>query len=128
MSLKKYFRAVRHSSASPDDTPLQTFRMRLQKRLKQAFGPILPGVLLDVVDFFTAGPIGVYLGMIAGFPLGFWIASRYKLPIGKRIFIGFISGVYCTLPYTEFVPAGTLIGTYTRFLKNPDETDDIPLP
>jgi len=87
----------------------------LLNRITRALGPIIPALLLDLVDFLTAGPIGMYFGMLIGCPMGYWICSRYKLPFLKRILGGLIVGIYCTLPFTGFAPAAVLIGIYARF-------------
>ena len=100
--------------------PQKPPRQGVLRRLSRALGPIIPALILDSADFLTAGPLGLYLGAIIGFPMGYWICSKYKLPFLKRILGAFAAGIYCSLPFTEFAPAALLIGIYARFHHRPE--------
>ncbi|MCP4109708.1 MAG: hypothetical protein GY749_30015 [Desulfobacteraceae bacterium] len=100
-------------------------RKSLIERLKKAMGPIIPGLMIDLVDLITFGPIGVSgAGLVVGGVAGYWIASSFKLPIKKCLMGSMIAGAYCTLPFTGVVPVGTLIGAYVRFHEQPEDLDD----
>ncbi len=85
-------------------------------RFARALKPIVAGILIDLVDFATLGPIGIYLGFLLGGLLGYWICSIYKLRPLHRFLGALITGIYCTLPFTAFIPAATLMGAYIEFL------------
>ena len=88
----------------------------LWERLRLAFGPILGGIIIDFTDLATFGPFGIYAGMIIGGGVGYWVASLYRLSKNQRIMIALLSGVYCAMPGTEFIPVATIIGAGIRFL------------
>ncbi|GAK51329.1 hypothetical protein U14_02572 [Candidatus Moduliflexus flocculans] len=95
--------------------PYPSFGDRLWQRLKKAVWPIIPPLVLDAVDFFSFGPIGVYFGLILGCPVGYWVCSCYRMPMWKRLLGALFAGLYCMLPFTEWLPAATLIAFYARF-------------
>lgn len=70
------------------------------------FLPILAGLLIDVLDLVSLGWPGLLLGFIGGY----WIASILGRPPHARLLIGVVAGLYCALPGTNFVPAGTMFG------------------
>jgi hypothetical protein len=45
------------------------------RRLNRAFGPVVAGMILDVVDLATFGPIGFFLGIPVGLAAGYWLGS-----------------------------------------------------
>lgn len=96
---------------------------RLGHRSKQAFRPLIPGLILDLVDFITFGPLGLYLGVIVGCPLGYWICAKARLPFLKRLVGAGLAGVYCTLPFTGWLPAAALLGLYARFWEPPSKSE-----
>jgi hypothetical protein len=118
MNLSRKNTESEHARQQPEQS-----RGPFSKRLKRALGPILPGLLLDTVDFFTFGPIGIYLGIFIGCPLGYWICSQYKLSFNKRLLGALAAGIYCTLPFTGFAPVATLIGVFARFFESPESSD-----
>ena len=98
-------------------------RKGLIERLKKALGPIIPGLMIDLADLITFGPVGLSgAGLVTGGVAGYWIASSFKLPIKKRLIGTLIAAVYCTLPFTGIIPVGTLIGAYVRF--HEEHSDD----
>jgi hypothetical protein len=82
-----------------------------RRRAQGAFGPILAGFLLDLVDLGTLGPSGLILGGLSGY----WIASMYDLPFRQRILLALGVGFYAMIPGTNFLPLATLIGAVVRF-------------
>ena len=87
------------------------------KQLKEAFGPVLPGIFIDLVDFVTFGPIGLFIGMILGGLGGYWIGSEHTLSMKKRLLLSLIAGAYCTLPLTGFLPVGTILGASVAWFR-----------
>ncbi len=91
----------------------------LPARLIRALGPILPGMILDSLDLVTFGPIGLLVGIIVGGLAGYWLSTEYRLSPTKRLMGALAAGFYCMLPFTSFLPVGTLIGVYFRFHEQP---------
>ena len=81
---------------------------------KQVLSPIIAGLIIDAADFVTLGPIGLYFGMIVGFGAAYWVCSTYQFSRNKRILFSIFTGIYCTLPFTAYLPAATLIGLYIK--------------
>lgn len=88
---------------------------RIWRRIKKAVWPVIPPLVLDLVDMVSFGPIGVYFGLILGCPVGYWVCSCYRMPLWKRLLGALFAGLYCMLPFTEWLPAATLIAFYARF-------------
>lgn len=93
------------------------------QRLHRALGPALGGLALDVVDLTTFGPLGLYLGLLVGASIGWWLACLYQL--GNRWLWAIAAGVYCALPFTEFFPLAALLGAAARFAQ-PSPGDEKP--
>ncbi len=125
MKKREYAEFIRMPSQFEDFDGVErlSWSARLRRRLKQAFRPIIPGLILDLVDFITFGPLGVYLGIIVGCPLGYWICAKSHLSFLKRLLGAVLAGVYCTLPFTGWLPAAALLGFYTRFWETPPEAE-----
>ncbi len=87
----------------------------LIKRLHEALGPILGGLILDVADFATLGPIGLYVGWLAGGLAGLWISSIYKFSWKARVLFAIFAAVYCTIPVTGPFPLATIVSAVARF-------------
>jgi len=96
----------------------------LARRAERAFGPIVAGLILDIVDFATFGPMGLYLGLIAGSLTGWYLARVLGIPRQWRPWLIAAAAVYCTIPFTEFIPAATLFGAIARFSKDKEEASD----
>ena len=93
----------------------------LLRRLYRAFGPIIGALILDFTDFATFGPIGLYLGFAVGSIVGWWGSSFYRFSIRARYTWAIITGVYCTVPFTECLPLATIISAVARFYETPPE-------
>ena len=59
--------------SAPQPTPQPT--ANLGRRINRAFGPITAGLLIDLVDFTSFGPIGLVFGLPLGGLFGYWIGA-----------------------------------------------------
>lgn len=75
--------------------------------LGDAVGPILGGLLVDVLDAATVTPV---LGLILGWPLGYYILRQMGLRPGAAGRLGALVAVYCAIPGTLGLPIATLVG------------------
>ena len=83
----------------------------------KSMAPILVGIMIDGIDFMTMGPLGIQMGLIAGPIAAYAIASMYNMPFKYRILFAIGAGLYCTMPFTERLPLGTILGFILRFRK-----------
>lgn len=97
----------------PAETPKK--EKRTLARLNHALGPIGAGMIIDVVDLTTYGPIGLVLGVPIGAFAGYWLARSMRLEPTTCWILAAVAGIYCTIPGTEFLPLGTLVGALVRF-------------
>lgn len=95
----------------PSVSSEETSKPNTARRFERAFGPVMAGVILDCVDFATIGPPAFIIGAI----VGFWIFSIYRLPMQHRILGALLSGAYCMMPFTRYLPLATLAGAWVRF-------------
>ena len=65
--------------------------------------PILAGVLLDLLDFATYGPIGLWAGVVVGGLAGYLLARAMGFERRWPAAV-LVAGAYCMLPFTAFVP------------------------
>ena len=91
------------------------------RRLHRSIGPIAGGLILDLVDLATFGPIGLFGGWILGTAVGFWIASIYGFSKQAKINIAILAGLYCMIPFTEPVPLATIVSALARFFEKPPQ-------
>jgi hypothetical protein len=94
-------------------------------RYNYAFGPVGAGLIIDAVDFVTFGPVGLALGFPVGAAAGYWLARSLRLETNPSLLCALIAGVYCTIPGTELLPLGTLVGALVR-LEDVPETPPAP--
>lgn len=95
------------------------------RRLNYAIGPVVAGMIIDTVDLITFGPVGLFLGLPLGAAAGFWLAHCLGLDKKMAALCALVAGIYCTIPYTELLPLGTLVGALVRFQEaepKPDES------
>lgn len=85
------------------------------RRLNRAFGPVVAGLILDLVDLATFGPLGFFLGIPVGLAAGYWLGTCLGLGRKHCVWIAMVAAIYCTMPGTEFIPLGTLVGAFARF-------------
>ena len=103
------------------DPAVQTFL----ERTHRALGPLAAGIIIDVVDFATFGPIGLVLGPILGGLAGWWVSSIYHFRTRGRLIVAILAAIYCTIPFTELLPLATLVAAAARFFEGPPPVDDI---
>jgi len=85
------------------------------KRLVQALSPVIAGLIIDMVDAGTLGPIGIRFGLPIGGLAGYWLAGPMGFRGKRRLYVALAAGLYCWLPITSFLPLGTLLGVLARF-------------
>jgi hypothetical protein len=79
--------------------------------------PIAAGLLLDAIDLMTFGPVGLWTGLAIGGAAG-WLLSPYLgFSDRHRWLCALLAGVYCTLPFTSFVPLAGVLATAANFLR-----------
>jgi len=95
-------------------------------RLHRALGPLAGGVILDVVDFATFGPVGLAIGLLVGVLVGWWVSSIYAFSVKARCIWATLGGLYCAVPFTEVLPLATLVSAVGRFRKGAkgEKTED----
>ena len=84
--------------------------------MKRLVGPMLAGLAIDALDLVTFGPIGVYTGMLVGGVVGYWLAPQLGFPPKGRWLSALMTGIYCTMPLTGFLPAATIAAGLSRAL------------
>ncbi len=89
-------------------------------RYNYAFGPVGAGLIIDAVDFVTFGPVGLALGFPIGAAAGYWLARSLRLETNPSLLCALCAGVYCTIPGTELLPLGTLVGALVRLEDVPE--------
>jgi len=89
--------------------------------IKRLVGPMLAGLAIDAVDFITFGPIGIYTGMFVGGAVGYWLAPKLGFPPKGRWLSALMTGIYCTMPITGFIPAATIAAGLSRALFQEDD-------
>lgn len=82
------------------------------RRMRRVLSPVFAGALLDLVDFFTLGPVGFVAGFAVGGGVAFALGSAYGLGRKDKLLLALLAGAYCTLPFTSVLPLGTLVGAY----------------
>jgi hypothetical protein len=104
-------------------TPKQIGELRgFFQRLCFALGPLGAGIILDVLDFVTFGPIGVFSGAVVGGCAG-WILGAYeRFDRNLRIAFAICAAAYMTIPFTEPIPVATLLVLMARFFQGPRRT------
>lgn len=101
-----------HSTvAAPDREPIPAWG----RRANRVFGPIAAGVIIDLVDFATFGPVGLVLGLPVGGLAGYWMGKALGLSRRGSMWCAIGAGIYCTIPGTEFIPLATIVGACARF-------------
>ncbi len=106
----------------PEQTgqPKQKGELRgLLERLAFAIGPLGTGIILDVLDFATFGPVGIFLGAVVGGSVG-WILGKYeRFDRSLRIAFALCAAAYMTIPFTEVIPVATTLSLLARYFQGP---------
>ena len=87
----------------------------LARRANRVFGPIIAGMLIDLLDLATFGPVGLLLGLPIGGLAGYWMGKALGLSRRASAWCALAAGVYCAIPGTEYFPLATIIGACARF-------------
>lgn len=103
-------------------------------RLNHAMGPVVAGMIIDAVDLVTVGPIGLVIGIPVGAIAGYWLGQSMALEKNACLFCALAAGIYCTIPFTELLPLGTMVGALVRYKDGgpplapaePPDTDTTP--
>jgi hypothetical protein len=85
------------------------------RKWTRSFGPIVLGLLIDLLDFATFGPVGLRSGFLIGGLAAYAICSMYGLPLRYRLLCALAAAVYCMFPATERFPLATILGVYARY-------------
>lgn len=88
--------------------------MELPPEVKRLFGPMLAGLAIDALDLATFGPVGLYYGLIVGGAAGYWLAPDLGFPPRARWQSALLTGIYCTMPFTAFLPIATAAAAISR--------------
>jgi hypothetical protein len=80
------------------------------------FGPLLAGLVIDAIDLVTYGPIGIYTGLLAGGLIGYVLAPVLGFPERGRWVSALVTGIYCMMPMTAFLPLATVAAGLSRAL------------
>lgn len=83
-------------------------------RWGKAIGPVMAGMIIDVLDVATLGTAGFYLGFLLGAPAGWYLARHLGLDRKRAFVTSICCGIYCTIPFTFPVPLATMIGVWAR--------------
>jgi len=83
-------------------------------RWGRAIGPVLSGLIIDVLDLATLGGVGMSLGFLLGTPAGWYLARNLGLDRRRALYVALACGVYCAIPVTSPVPIATLLGVWVR--------------
>jgi len=92
------------SDAGPESVPPQG-PGRIEE-LNRAIGPVVAGLLVDLLDAATVSPP---LGIVLGWPLGYYIVRQVGCSRATAVRLGALIGVYCALPGTFLVPMATIV-------------------
>lgn len=101
-------------------TPKQYVELRgFLQRLYYALGPLGAGIILDVLDLATLGPIGTAVGALVGGYAGWILGECEGFERNIRIAFAIGAAVYMTIPFTEPIPAATILILTARFFAGP---------
>lgn len=74
--------------------------------LEQSLGPIVAGVLVDLLDAATINPL---VGIVLGWPVGYYIVRRVGSPPATAFKFGALIAAYCATPGTFVIPIATVV-------------------
>ena len=93
--------------------------------LLRTFGPMVAGLAIDGLDLMTYGPIGLYAGLIVGGTAGYLLAPMLGFSERGRWLCALMTGVYCTVPLTGFIPAAAVAAGLSQvFLRGRESSAD----
>ena len=94
---------------------------------KALLSPVLAGVLLDLLDFATFGPIGLWAGAVVGGLAGYLLARAMGFARRWPAAV-VVAGAYCMLPFTAFVPLATAAGLALDLRERTRGAREAPVP
>ncbi len=89
------------------------------ERIYYAIGPLGAGIILDVLDLATFGPIGILLGALIGGYAGWILAEFEGFDRNMRLTFAICAAIYMTIPFTEPLPAATIFVLLARLFAGP---------
>ena len=89
------------------------------QRLHCALGPLAAGIILDVLDLATFGPVGIVFGALVGGYAGWILGECEGFDQSIRIAFAICAAAYMTIPFTEPFPAATILNFTARFFAGP---------
>ncbi|MFT5283858.1 MAG: hypothetical protein ACI8TQ_000008 [Planctomycetota bacterium] len=107
------------SHTQPADSVPKANGSELHDRLFRALAPALAALVLDFADLITIGPLGLYGGLVIGTSVGWWMGGMHNFGRKGRLLIAVISGIYCMMPATHFLPLATMLSAIGRFIEEP---------
>jgi hypothetical protein len=96
----------------------------LLERTYYALGPLAAGIMLDVLDLATFGPVGIFVGAIVGAYAGWVIGEFEGLNKDGRTVLACCAAVYMMIPMTEPLPIATAFSLVARFMRGPRSRRD----
>lgn len=115
---------MQHSSSISAETRELT---GFGQRLLFALGPLGAGILLDLLDAATFGPIGLGCGVLVGGIAGWYLGKFEGLAPNLRFALALCAAAYMTIPFTEAIPAATVLLFLARFFAGPRGDEPTPL-
>ena len=117
------FRRRKRTDASPVERPAESLPAAelegFLQRLAFALGPVGTGLLLDFLDLATFGPVGLLIGAGIGGYAG-WVLAKYEgFDRHLRFAFALCTAAYMMIPFTEWIPAATILLLLARFLQGP---------
>ena len=89
-------------------------------RLCFALGPLGAGIVLDLLDLATFGPIGIFAGTLVGGCAGWILGGFEAFDRSLRIAFAICAAAYMTIPFTEMIPVATMLVLVARFFQGPN--------
>ena len=112
---------MQHSSSLPAETGELTGFIQ---RLLFALSPLGAGIVLDLLDAATFGPIGIGCGVLVGGLAGWYLGKFEGLDPNLRFALALCAAAYMTVPFTEAIPAATVLLFLARFFAGPRSQED----
>ncbi len=107
---------MQHSSPIPAESGELTGFIQ---RLLFALSPLGAGIILDLLDAATFGPIGIGCGVLVGGLAGWYLGKIEGLDANLRFALAICAAAYMTIPFTEAIPAATVLLFLARFFVGP---------
>ncbi len=83
-------------------------------RTLRELGPVAGGLILDLADLASFGPVGVIPGLAIGGGLGWYLSGVYGYRSRWRPWVALAAAVYCGFPLTEPLPLATILTVISR--------------